>query len=104
MSSASSYNDAQEVQGLLPVLSPPNSKTHTPEGHFTSLETQMLAMDNKNLPGGLRNVGEKGKQFEESNLPQPSKSGTDHGTLWTLCWEYGDQGMEEGTQGDLGLE
>jgi hypothetical protein len=69
-SQGSSYDDAEEVEDLLSVLSPAQSHTHTPEGCFESLTaqmmTQMVTMDVKEtgMPGGMKSSEGKGKGTE----------------------------------------
>ena len=60
-SATGSYNDAEEVDALLTVLSPTHSKIHTPEGHFQSLEGQMTSMD----IGEMQHPSRKGKEPEQ---------------------------------------
>ena len=65
----SSYDDAREVEGLLSILSPnptpSHSYAHTPEGQFQSLNIQsMLTPMDTEMPGGMRESHGKGKSPE----------------------------------------
>jgi hypothetical protein len=78
-SSQSDYSSTEEVEHLLTVLSPHNSNTHTPEGRFESLTTQMTTqmatMDVKEtgMPGGMKSSEGKGKQPEPPREPSPKR-------------------------------
>ena len=70
----SSYDDAREVEGLLSILSPhptpSHSYAHTPEGQFQPLTIQSMStpMDTE-MPGGMGTSQGKGKSPEPPTNP-----------------------------------
>jgi hypothetical protein len=77
-SQGSSYDDAEEVNNLLSVLSPHASHTHTPERCCESLTAQMTTMDvEEGMPGGMKGSEGNGKQPENPPLGPSSLGGYD---------------------------